>query len=136
MKSHEIFESKQDRPNLMQAFRDFLPLAMEVLELDSLPKIRLRMRVPAGDQPTFGRYVNDEDTVYLAVEDRNAIDVLRTLAHELVHYRQDTECQLDSESGDTGSPEENEANYMAGIVMRHFNKKFPKYLDDEALDLK
>ena len=31
-------------------------------------------------------------------------------------------------AGDTGSPEENEANAMAGVIMRHFNKRYPEYL--------
>lgn len=129
-------EATQDTPDLMQGFRDFLPIAMDILGLDSLPKFRLRASIPQDEQPTFGRYINAEDTVYMAIEDRNVIDILRTLAHELVHYRQDTECELDSSSGDTGSPEENEANKLAGIIMRHFDKAHPEYFNDEAVDIK
>jgi len=29
----------------------------------------------------------------------------------------------------TGSAEENQANSQAGIIMRHFNKRFPQYLE-------
>lgn len=130
------FIIESDEPKLMQAFRDFLPIAVEVLKLKALPKINLMLHVPTHSQPTFGRYVNDDDTVYLAIEDRNVIDILRSLAHELVHFKQDTRCQLDQFSGETGSPEEDEANAIAGVIMRHFDKAHPEYFDDEAVDIK
>jgi Zn-dependent peptidase ImmA (M78 family) len=57
---------------------------------------------------------------------RHPNDILRTIAHELVHYKQDTEHRLEPDSGTTGSPEENQANAVAGIVMRHFNKQYPE----------
>jgi hypothetical protein len=64
---------------------------------------------------------------------RHPNDILRTIAHELTHYKQDTEHQLDSESGRTGSPIENEAHATAGIVMRHFNKQYPEYLNSKPI---
>ena len=50
---------------------------------------------------------------------------MRTLAHELTHYKQDITKGLNANSGDTGSPEEDEANAMAGRIMRHFDEKYP-----------
>jgi hypothetical protein len=51
---------------------------------------------------------------------------MRTLAHELVHYKQDIEDRLDDNSGATGSPEENEANAQAGVVMRDYSEQNPE----------
>ena len=85
------------------------------------------------EQPTFGRYENDKNTLYVALANRHPNDILRTVAHELQHYKQDTEHRLEVDSGRTGSPEENEAHAMAGIVMRHFNKKYPEYLSDKPV---
>jgi Zn-dependent peptidase ImmA (M78 family) len=49
-------------------------------------------------------------------------DILRTLAHELVHRKQEEDGRLDINSGKTGSPIEDEANAMAGILLRNFGK--------------
>jgi hypothetical protein len=49
-------------------------------------------------------------------------DILRTLAHELVHRKQDEDGRLDITSGETGSEIENEANAQAGILLRNFGK--------------
>ena len=49
-------------------------------------------------------------------------DLLRTLAHELVHRKQDEDGRIDYNSGETGSEIENEANAQAGILLRDFGK--------------
>ena len=53
-------------------------------------------------------------------------DILRTLAHELVHRKQDEDERIDYNSGDTGSEIENEANAKAGILLRKFGKQNEK----------
>jgi hypothetical protein len=53
---------------------------------------------------------------------------LRTLAHELIHYKQDSQGRIKPDSGETGSPEENEANAGAGIIMRDFDQANPELL--------
>ena len=50
------------------------------------------------------------------------LNIIRTLAHELVHRKQAEQGRIDTNSGDTGSPIENEANAMAGILLRNFGK--------------
>ena len=124
-----------DSPNLMSAFKDFLPIAMRELDIKKLPPIRLLKQIPAGDQPTFGKFVNDENVVYLGIAERHPVDILRTLAHELVHYKQNTEHQLAAGSGATGSPEENQAHDVAGVIMRDFNRLHPEYFKSQAVEL-
>lgn len=50
-------------------------------------------------------------------------DILRTLAHELVHHMQNLDDRLQDNSGDDGSPEENEANALAAVIMRQYGRK-------------
>jgi Zn-dependent peptidase ImmA (M78 family) len=129
-----ITESTGDgKERFIEMFSKFLPLAMQYLKLDSLPKIVFKKKIKSTGQPTFGMYVTGENVLYVALANRHPNDILRTVAHELQHYKQDTEHQLDDESGTTGSAEENEANAMAGIVMRHFNKQYPEYLSDRPV---
>ena len=130
-----VSEDTDNKPQLMTAFTKFLPLAMHALALKKLPKIKLEKIIIDHEQPTFGKYDDGEQIIYLAIENRHALDILRTLAHELVHFKQNTEHRLDVDSGGTGSEIENEANAQAAIIMRHFNKKYPEFFKDSAVDL-
>ena len=130
-----VSEDTDNKPQLMTAFTKFLPLAMHALALKKLPKIKLEKIIIDHEQPTFGKYDDGEQIIYLAIENRHALDILRTLAHELVHFKQNTEHRLDIDSGGTGSEIENEANAQAAIIMRHFNKKYPEFFKDSAVDL-
>jgi hypothetical protein len=124
---------KDHKDNFVEIFKKFLPLAMHYLKLDSLPKMKFDAHVHDEVQPTFGKYVNQEKTLYVALMNRHPNDILRTVAHELVHYKQDTKHELGPTSGVTGSPEENQAHQLAGIVMRHFNKRYPEYLNSKPI---
>lgn len=127
----------ENKPNLIDGIRDFLPIAVKFLKLDRLPKIDFEKDVESKhDQPTFGVYHHDTDTkiIKLDIEERHPIDIIRTLAHELVHYKQDLEGRLDKNSWRTGSPTENEAHEKAGVMMREFDKKYPHYLKSQAVE--
>lgn len=133
MKAREFLSESKINTSFVEIFKKFLPLAMDYLELDHLPRIVFSKTIGDNDQPTFGKYVNDEKTLYIALANRHPNDILRTVAHELTHYKQDTEHQIDADSGQTGSPIENEANATAGVVMRHFNKMYPEYLRSKPI---
>ena len=129
----EGVDMKKHGENFVEMFEKFLPIAMRYIGLKHLPKMEFEAHIDDESQPTFGRYVNGEHVLHVALMNRHPNDILRTIAHELTHYKQDTEHQLDSESGRTGSPIENEAHATAGIVMRHFNKQYPEYLNSKPI---
>jgi hypothetical protein len=133
MRIREFIDASDQKERFVEMYSKFLPLAMHYLKLKNLPKIVFKDKIDGSSQPTFGMYVNVENTLFVALVNRHPNDILRTIAHELQHYKQDTEHKLNDESGITGSPEENEANAMAGIVMRHFNKRYPEYLSDRPV---
>jgi hypothetical protein len=102
----------------------FLPWLQRELKIKKLPKIELL------DKPittSFGMYDDATNTLYLVTEGRHPVDVLRTLAHELVHYKQHLDGKLYPGAGETGTPEENEANAGAGIILRQFGQTNPEY---------
>ena len=129
MNLFEMF-NEQKELTLIDALRDFLPIAVKHLQFNHIPKIHL---VKSLDDTTFGRYVNSEKVIYAVVANRNPVDILRTIAHEMVHYKQGQDGQLDMNAGDTGSPFENEANAEGGVIMRAFNEKFPQYLQSNSV---
>ena len=78
------------------------------------------------DRQSFGSYNPDTMTITIFRGDRHRADILRTFAHELVHHKQRVE--KETLNGKTGSSTENEANAMAGILMRKFSDVEPKIL--------
>jgi hypothetical protein len=123
----EMFDEPKE-PTLIDALRDFLPIVVDHLQLTALPKIKLKKNVEGKHLPTFGSYSNDGSGVELNIANRHPNDILRTLAHEIVHHKQNELNQLSDTSWETGSDAENEANAEAGVIMRLFNEKHPKYL--------
>ena len=114
------------KSNSNDVIKSFLPFAKEHPGIDQLPTIQVVDTVPGTDGTTFGSFNQDENIIYVVVKGRHPKDAMRTLAHELVHYKQNVEDRLHDESGATGSEEENEANAHAGIIMRNFNQANPE----------
>jgi len=131
--SQFIVEGPQENANVVEMFKKFLPLAMEILEVDNLPKMRFAPNLNTGDQPSFGMYSPDDNMLAVALANRHPVDILRTVAHELVHFKQNMNGELNPDSGETGSPHENQAHEIAGVIMRHFNKRYPEYLKSKPL---
>lgn len=70
---------------------------------------------------TFGIMLPDKIIVSLC--NRHPIDVLRTVAHEYIHHKQ--QYQGKKLNGNPGSITENEANAKAGEVVRKYVKFHP-----------
>ena len=74
----------------------------------------------------FG-FINENKIIYLSIINRHPIDILRTLSHEMVHYKQLIE--KGTIKSRAGSPEENFANAKAGEIMRKYGKLHPELFD-------
>lgn len=106
---------------------DFVRFAGEFLELGGdVPNITISYdENEAPDMKSFGLFTPDVSDLRVVAVNRNLADVLRTLAHELVHYKQKKEGKLDTNSNETGSEAENEANAVAGVIMREYGAQNP-----------
>ena len=106
---------------------DFIRFACEHLGISTVPDIRLIDRhITNNESNSFAAYSPGHKRIHLYPKHRHILDVLRSLAHELVHYRQDLNGELSQDSGKTGSPQEDEANSVAGQIMRLYSKKHPE----------
>jgi Zn-dependent peptidase ImmA (M78 family) len=116
--------------------KDFVEFCENEINIEQLPKIKFILDNKwAKNLHSFGRYRNEKRDVTVYMGKRNLADTLRTLAHELVHHRQNELGKLDMNSGDTGSNIENEANVMAGILMRKFGKTHDMIYESKSLKL-
>jgi len=104
---------------------DFVNYVSEYLSINT-PKIKL-MNSPDYTQEyhSFGGYLPSEEKIMVVVHNRNMADILRTIAHEMVHHMQNLDGRLTPKSGEDGSPDENEANSLAAVIMRKFGRENP-----------
>jgi hypothetical protein len=122
-----VKNESQDAPSVNNFVKKFAPWVAEQLGI-KLPKIELL------DKPidtTFGQYDPNTRSIKLVTGGRHPVDVLRTLAHELTHHKQDLADNLPPGAGETGTDQENEANANAGIAMRDFAENNPEYFNLE-----
>lgn len=104
--------------------KEFIKFAVKELGITRMPEgLTLSYNTnTAKDRHSFGTFDPNDGKIWLYVKNRNMADILRTLAHELVHRKQDEDGRIDYTSGNTGSEIENEANAKAGILLRKFGK--------------
>ena len=85
------------------------------------------------DDPDFSKknrefgMMNIDGLVYVSIINRHPLDILRTVAHEYVHYKQSI--KRVAMNPNPGSPSENEANAKAGEIMRKYGKLHPELFD-------
>lgn len=133
MKVTELLMEGMSKKDTFSTLLEFIRFAAEHLDLDKLPKFDFKFDTGTSvKHKSFGGYGNYHITI--TVVNRHIMDVCRTLAHELVHFKQDLNDQLNGDNpGATGSPQENEANAEAAIIMRNWGKKHPELFDKESI---
>lgn len=116
--------SKSDQD--LKGVADFINFAKEFLGIKDDVKVLLAYeRTP--DLKTTAYYDLD-GFVKVYVKDRAFVDICRSIAHELVHHLQNIEGRLvnAAKDGEDGSPIENEANAVAGVIIRKYGKLHPE----------
>lgn len=121
MRYRDLLGDEFEIEEILDLFIDF---ATSELELDEPPQIIVTSNGELGT--TFGCYDPNSDIIRIEVANRHPVDIMRTLAHEMTHFRQDQRGELNANSGDDGSDHENEANAMAGVIMRKFGQRKPE----------
>lgn len=111
------------KPNVPDEIINFLRFTCKELDISSLPKIEL-IQEPISNEisNSFAAYNPSKKVIFLYIADRHILDILRSLCHEMVHHRQNLNNDLNDKAGQTGSPQENEANSVAGQIMRKYGK--------------
>jgi nicotinamide mononucleotide adenylyltransferase len=112
---------------------DFIDFTAQALELTQMPKITFTDDENLAKQMhALGAYQPSTDELIVVKGPRLTADILRTLAHELVHRKQSELRPLSKEDGKTGSPIENEANAAAGVLLRQFGQYRPEIFEEVA----
>ena len=66
--------------------------------------------------------------------ERYLIDIMRSVAHELVHHQQNENGKLKGKISNVGGPIEDEANAVAGELIKKYGKLHPEIYDEEEIN--
>jgi Zn-dependent peptidase ImmA (M78 family) len=115
-----------DRSSIVTDFVNYCAKQLNLLEIPKLSLISDPMF--SHTNKTFGQYEPDTDHTTVNINNRNLVDVLRTIAHELVHAAQD-QGTIDAahNTGLPGKDIENVANAVGGKLVRDYTQSNGKY---------
>jgi hypothetical protein len=113
-----------DNLPIMQKFIDW---TIDKINLENTPKFEWSYDHEEAQQGHHtGRHTEGKNDVWVYVRNRNLVDIMRTVFHELVHCRQSELGMIQPGDSYPGSPIEMEADMMAGKYMKVFGKMHPE----------
>ena len=114
---------------------DFISFASDHLKLKDKPKVKF-VQEKEPDMSSACYNIGDKSIKILS-KDRRFMDIARSVAHEMVHQQQHEKIGDPSKlDGSTGSPHEDEANAVAGRIIRMYGKKNPElYTESVASEM-
>ncbi len=121
MRTTDFVTSRVDVPSEVDKFARW---ACDRLHIKNPPKIELSMdteEAQAGHHT--GRHNMGEDSIWVYAKNRNLIDILRTVFHELVHVRQGELDMIKQGDSYPGSPIEAMADMLAGKFIKIYGKE-------------
>lgn len=114
-----MYESA-DISNEVEKFKDW---ACQKLHIKNPPKIELSYDTEEAQQGHHtGHHVVGGDSIWVYAANRNLVDILRTVFHELVHVRQGELNMIEDGDSYPGSPIEAMADMLAGKYIKIYGK--------------
>lgn len=104
----------------------FIEFVIDNLGIDG--EVKVELTTNKDGIRTSAVYNNNSELSRVYIKNRAIVDICRSVAHELVHHKQNQRGDLKDNptAGDDGSPEENEANAKAGELIRIFGRQNPE----------
>lgn len=131
---HELDEVRQS------VVDDFLGFCQKKLSIQEMPELIL---VPhKGPGMSTAAYNPGYNSMQILSGGRALVDILRSIAHELVHRQQDEQGKLQGAEGpgednrqDIGADYENEANAVGGALIKEFSRFYDGLPKDKIYEL-
>jgi hypothetical protein len=109
---------------------EFVKFVKGELELKSTPKVVLQNGKNQLKTTASYDYTKPEKIIRVNAKNRMTVDIMRSIAHEMVHHKQYEQGRLEVKPPDIGGEIEDEANAKAGQYIKLFAQK-DKTLYDE-----
>jgi len=123
-------DEQNDEPDFLEdnpIMQKFIKWASKKLNLQSTPKFEFSYNTEEAQEGHHtGRHAENDNSVWVYVANRNMVDIMRTVFHELVHVRQGELGMIKPGDSYPGSPIEMLADMGAGKYMKVFGKAHPE----------
>jgi len=118
---HKLDEDDLNQDPLMEKF---IKWTAQQLHLKTIPKVIFSNDTKdAQDNHHTGRHIEGSNEVWVYAKNRNMVDIMRTVFHELVHCRQGELNMIKPGDSYPGSPIEAMADMLAGKYIKIFGKE-------------
>jgi len=119
-------------PEKKEILNDFIKFVKKELDIEKLPTIVIQNNRNGLKTTANYDYRQENKIVKVCGKNRALVDILRSIAHELVHHKQFEQGRLKNsiEDGADGSEIENEAHALAGFYIRKYSKLNDSLYDD------
>lgn len=110
--------------------KSFMDFTMSKLGIHTPVKVTMTGDRNAYKLKTLAHYNNDDSHCVVYSKGRNVADILRSIAHELVHKNQFERGEIGDEPvPDIGGKIEDDANAIAGQLVKEFGYKNPQIFE-------
>lgn len=118
----DLREEENSSP-LIDEVRKFAIWVADRIHLEKIPNIHLSTDTDeAQTNHHTGGYVDGDNTIWVYARNRNLVDILRTVAHEMTHVRQSEKKLIGPNASYPGSPIEAHADVIAGTLIKLYGK--------------
>lgn len=112
-----------------ETMSSFVKFVIDELKIDAPPTIVIKNNRDGLKTTANYDYTKENKIIKVCRKNRALVDVLRSIAHELVHHKQFEDGRLEVRPPDIGGEIEDEANAKAGQYIKMFSKIDPSIYD-------
>jgi hypothetical protein len=124
---NKLDEDQEENIGDNPLMKQFIKWASEKVNLETEPNITFSYDTEeAQNGHHTGRHTSGTNEVWVYARNRNMVDIMRTVFHEIVHCRQGEMDMIQPGDSYPGSPIEAEADVLAGKFIKIFGKKHPE----------
>ena len=108
----------------------FVKFVKKELDLKTVPTISVQNHRDGLKTTANYDYTKENKVIKVCSKNRALVDIMRSIAHELVHHKQYEQGRLDVKPPDIGGEIEDEANAKAGQYIKMFAKEDPTIYEE------
>lgn len=113
-----------------EKLNEFVKFVKKELELETVPTISVQNHRNGLKTTANYDYTKENKIIKVCMKNRALVDVMRSIAHELVHHKQFEQGRLETRPPDIGGEIEDEANAKAGQFIKMYSRIDETIYDD------
>lgn len=117
-----------------EKLHEFVKFVKKQLDIKSMPTIAILSKRDGLKTTANYDHSKENKIIKVCAKNRALVDVMRSLAHELVHHKQFEQGRLKKQPPDIGGEIEDEANAKAGQYIKLYAKEVDSSIYDVDLN--